>query len=596
MDVSRIFVTGLGAVSPAGWNVAALREALRRGEPLPVEGLDRPGWEKPLRARVVPAPATRPDFLSHPRLRRSSPITHYAAAAALEAMGGMRSGPETIDRLGLVVCVQAGCVRYSCRFLDVTIKDPTTASPLLFPETVYAAPASHVAALLGNVSLASSLVGDPGAFIEGMALAVQWLEEERVNACLVIGAEETNWILADALRHLDRDAIITAGAGALCLSRNPEAQMRVELAAITDAHTYSARHTRMQAAGAMRAQLGGGTPADLLCDGLADSPRVDAPELAAWRDWPGERFSPKRIFGEGLMASAAWQCVAACDALANGRFNSGKCQPRRLQPAGHRRAIRARGCRHFPGVCRRRGGQNPVMSSRVILVTGANGGLGQAIARTFVQESPANFVWLGIRNGRERADDLARENPGRCACVSLDVTAPASWSQALEEILARHGRLDVLVNNAGSHEDALLANMPPDSWSRVLATNLDSVFHGCQAVVKTMISQHSGRIVNISSLSALLAPAGQANYAAAKAGVVALTQSLAKEVARIGITVNAVCPGFVETEALARMAGDEKKAAQMRIPLRRFRPAGRSGRRRALPREPRSQLHHRLDS
>jgi 3-oxoacyl-[acyl-carrier protein] reductase len=210
------------------------------------------------------------------------------------------------------------------------------------------------------------------------------------------------------------------------------------------------------------------------------------------------------------------------------------------------------------------------MNPRVILVTGANGGLGRAMARAFLDESPDNFIWLGTNKRREHADQLARENPQRCACLALDVTAPAAWAQALQEILARHGRIDVLVNNAGNHEDALLANMSTDSWTRVLATNLDSVFHGCQAVLKTMISQRSGRIVNVSSLSALLAPAGQANYAAAKAGVVALTQSLAKEVARIGITVNAVCPGFVETEALAQLAGDEKKAAQMKIPLRRF--------------------------
>ena len=210
------------------------------------------------------------------------------------------------------------------------------------------------------------------------------------------------------------------------------------------------------------------------------------------------------------------------------------------------------------------------MSFRVILVTGANGGLGQAIARALLQESSSSFVWLGIRNRREHVDQLMRENPERCSCLTLDVTAPASWTQALQEILARHERIDVLVNNAGSHEDALLASMPADSWSRVLAANLDSVFHGCQAVLKTMIGQRSGRIVNVSSLSALLAPAGQSNYAAAKAGVVALTQSLAKEVARIGITVNAVCPGFVETEALAHLAGEEKKAVQMKIPIRRF--------------------------
>jgi 3-oxoacyl-[acyl-carrier protein] reductase len=210
------------------------------------------------------------------------------------------------------------------------------------------------------------------------------------------------------------------------------------------------------------------------------------------------------------------------------------------------------------------------MSSRVILITGANGGLGQSIASGFLKESPANVVWLGVRSNREHADKLARENPDRCFCVALDVTSPESWSSAAKEILAHHQRIDVLVNNAGCHEDSLLATMLPDSWRRILATNLDGVFHGCQAVLPTMISQRAGRIVNVASLSALLAPAGQANYAAAKAGVVALTQSLAKEVARIGITVNAVCPGFVETEALASLAGEERKAAQMKVPMRRF--------------------------
>ena len=210
------------------------------------------------------------------------------------------------------------------------------------------------------------------------------------------------------------------------------------------------------------------------------------------------------------------------------------------------------------------------MSLRVILITGANGGLGQAVAHAFLDEAADNVVWLGVHSRREKADKLAQANPDRCFCVALDVTSPDSWKQAVGEILARYKRLDVLINNAGSHEDALLATMPADSWERVLATNLDGVFHGCQAALPTMISQRAGRIVNLSSLSALLAPAGQANYAAAKAGVVALTQSLAKEVARIGITVNAVCPGFVETEALAPLGGEERKAAQMRVPMRRF--------------------------
>ena len=210
------------------------------------------------------------------------------------------------------------------------------------------------------------------------------------------------------------------------------------------------------------------------------------------------------------------------------------------------------------------------MNPRLILITGGNGGLGQAIARAFLAESPTNVVRLGVHSRRDQADKLVAEHSERCRCLSLDVTQTVAWRTVVQEILSRHQRLDVLVNNAGCSQDSLLGTMPTTAWEGVLATNLDSVFHGCQAVLPTMISQRGGRIVNIASLSALLAPAGQTNYAAAKAGVVALTQSLAKEVARIGITVNAVCPGYIETEAIAHMDETARRAAQASVPMRRF--------------------------
>jgi len=210
------------------------------------------------------------------------------------------------------------------------------------------------------------------------------------------------------------------------------------------------------------------------------------------------------------------------------------------------------------------------MKQHIILITGANGNLGRAIARAFLEELQDNVVWLGVHRRREHADELAAVNPNRCRVISLDVTRPESWQAAVEEISAAHQRLDVLVNNAGTHDDAFLAQMKPESWREVLAVNLDGVFHGCRAVLPAMISQHGGRIINISSLSALLAPAGQTNYAAAKGGVVSLTQSLAKEVARIGITVNAICPGYLETEMLVTMDDAARQRALEQIPMRRF--------------------------
>ena len=135
------------------------------------------------------------------------------------------------------------------------------------------------------------------------------------------------------------------------------------------------------------------------------------------------------------------------------------------------------------------------MSQRVILITGANGAIGQAVARAFLAERPDNSVWLGVHLRRERAEELAGQHPGRCDIVALDVTSPESWRQAVAQVTSARARLDVLVNNAGTHEDALLGMMSVAAWEKVRATNLDGVFHGCQAVLPVMIRQRCGRIV-----------------------------------------------------------------------------------------------------
>ena len=210
------------------------------------------------------------------------------------------------------------------------------------------------------------------------------------------------------------------------------------------------------------------------------------------------------------------------------------------------------------------------MAAQSILITGGNGGLGRSIATAFLAANPENVVWLGVRSNRDRAEALASDSGGRCRLIDLDVTDAKAWSKAIEEISGESGRVDVLVNNAGHHADGLLATMSDEDWESVVGSNLNGTFNGCRAVVKLMMGQRGGRIINISSLSALMAPLGQTNYAAAKAGVVGLTQSLAKEVARAGITVNAICPGYIETEALDTMPPEQRKAAARSVPMRRF--------------------------
>lgn len=202
-----------------------------------------------------------------------------------------------------------------------------------------------------------------------------------------------------------------------------------------------------------------------------------------------------------------------------------------------------------------------------IIITGGNSEIGGAIAEAFLQQSDSVKVWLGVRSNRNRAEALRSQFPQQVGLLVLDVTRAEDWQNAIHAIDAP---IAVLVNNAGKHDDHLFANMNEQSWHDVIDSNLNSAYHGSKAVLPSMMRERYGRIINLSSLSAILPRMGQVNYAAAKAGLNAMTQALSKEVARMGITVNAIMPGFIETEALSSMPAEAKALAKKEIPMRRF--------------------------
>jgi 3-oxoacyl-(acyl-carrier-protein) synthase len=321
--VKRVFIHGIGAVSPAGWDVPSLRQALDCGAPVATAPLGRPGWKRPLPARRVPQPAPKLAFLAHARLRRTSPMSLYAAAAAMEALQGSGYSPSAGHRLGIIFCVTAGCVQYSRRFYDEAWRNPAIASPLLFPETVFNAPASHLGALLESSCVNYTLVGDPGTFLQALALAAGWLCDGRVDSCLVVGAEEIDWLTADAYRHFSRGVVCGEGAGAVYLScQSTAGNLGTELIAITGSRLYLNGMSRAHAIRQMRGELPSAGAGAVLCDSLAGWPARDRAEMEAWSDWNGERLSPRRVLGEGLMAAGAWQCVAALDRLRQGRHST----------------------------------------------------------------------------------------------------------------------------------------------------------------------------------------------------------------------------------------------------------------------------------
>jgi 3-oxoacyl-[acyl-carrier protein] reductase len=209
------------------------------------------------------------------------------------------------------------------------------------------------------------------------------------------------------------------------------------------------------------------------------------------------------------------------------------------------------------------------LAGKVTLVTGASRGIGRAIAKALAARGAV--VHLGARDETKLAEVVAEIGAagGQASAVALDVSSRASVEAAIEGIVKAHGRLDHLVNNAGITRDNLLLRMKADEWADVLATNLTGAFHCTQLALKPMIKQRYGRIVNVASVVGLTGNAGQANYAASKAGLVGFTKSVAREVASRSITVNAVAPGFIETDMTGAMTDKAREAITAAIPMGR---------------------------
>ncbi|EOD8957417.1 3-oxoacyl-ACP reductase FabG [Providencia stuartii] len=204
---------------------------------------------------------------------------------------------------------------------------------------------------------------------------------------------------------------------------------------------------------------------------------------------------------------------------------------------------------------------------KIALVTGASRGIGKAIALTLAARGA---TVIGTATGEKGAEAISAYLDGKGKGFALNVTDPASIDETLNNIRQQFGEIDILVNNAGITRDNLLMRMKDDEWQDIIDTNLSSVYRLSKAVLRAMMKKRCGRIISIASVVGVMGNAGQANYAAAKAGLIGFSKSLAREVASRGITVNVVAPGFIETDMTKALTDEQRAGILSQVPADRL--------------------------
>jgi len=211
-----------------------------------------------------------------------------------------------------------------------------------------------------------------------------------------------------------------------------------------------------------------------------------------------------------------------------------------------------------------------MLDGKLVLVTGASRGIGKAIALTLGGAGATIIVTATTESGADNISKIFADNKVSGKGIKLNVTDNEQIASLIKSVNEDFGSIDILINNAGITRDNILLRMKEDEWEDIINTNLSSLYKMSKSVLRGMIKKRSGRIISITSVVGAMGNAGQSNYAAAKAGMIGFTKSLAREVGVRGITVNAVAPGFIETDMTSNLPGEQKESLASQIPMGRL--------------------------